>query len=72
MGSTVAQYSRYLGVSVGGFVIYLFLLTTLIKLIAIPYLVADLVAVSVGGIWNFLGSEIYAFGFGSSDILFGD
>lgn len=61
VGRIHAQYMRYLGVTVGGFVLYLSTLTAIIELTSQPRLVAVVVAIAVGGVWDFLGSEQYAF-----------
>lgn len=60
-GRLHAQYVRYLGVTVGGFVLYLSTLTTIIELTSRTHLVAVVVAIVVGGVWDFVGSEQYAF-----------
>lgn len=60
-GSVPLQYARYLAVHVVGFVVYLGLLWFTIQVAGLPYLAADLVAVTVAGLVNFAGAEIYAF-----------
>lgn len=61
VGRISAQYVRYLGVTVGGFVLYLSVLTGIIELTSQPHFVAVVAAITVGGVWDFFGSEQYAF-----------
>lgn len=60
-GDVTRQYLRYMLVHVVGFAVYLGMLAVTIAVLAFPYLVADLVAVTLGGVFNFMGAEIYAF-----------
>lgn len=61
VGPISAQYVRYLSVTIGGFVLYSVLLTVVIELTNQPHFVAVVVAILGGGVWNFLGSDRYAF-----------
>lgn len=60
-GHLPSQYGRYLAVHVVGFVVYIAVLGVTIEVLSLPYVLADLVAVTLGGIVNFVGAEIYAF-----------
>jgi dolichol-phosphate mannosyltransferase len=61
VGRISTQYMRYLGVTIGGFILYSLLLTVVIEWTSQPHLVAVVIAIVGSGVWNFLGSERYAF-----------
>lgn len=60
-GHVPSQYVRYLAVHVVGFVVYIAILGVTLDVFALPFLISDLIAVTLGGLVNFAGAEIYAF-----------
>lgn len=60
-GSRPRQYGQYLGVSLGGYVLYMTILLTALNVFYLPAVLADLLAIAGGGVINYLGSEKVAF-----------
>lgn len=55
------QYLKFHAVSAGGFIIYEIALLILIGMLNLPRLPANIAAIFAGFIWNFFGSDTYAF-----------
>lgn len=60
-GAIYAQYARYVGVSLGGYAVYMIALWVAAKLLLLPVVIAGLIATGLGGLLNFVGSIEYAF-----------
>lgn len=61
-GRRIHQYARFGAVTTAGFVFYTVALAVAVEHLRLDYLAAILVAVGTSGVWNFLGSELWAFG----------
>lgn len=57
----ITRYINFHGVSAGGFVVYEILLATLIGLFGVWDILANVLAIFGGFLWNFIGSERIAF-----------
>ncbi|MFC7166665.1 GtrA family protein [Halospeciosus flavus] len=59
-GGLVERFAKYLGVCVVGWGIYTATLTAAVQLLALPYWLSSLGAITGGGLWNYVGSEQFA------------
>lgn len=54
------RFAKYLGVCVVGWGIYTAMLTAAVQLLALPYWLSSIGAITGGGLWNYVGSEQFA------------